>query len=178
MPADDLTPAVSDQDHTLGLASVPVTLVQYGDYECPFTAGSHWQMALLLKNYPKQFRFVFRHFPLLKRHLFAMRAAEAVEAASAQGKFWEMHDALLKQEYALGWESLREAAQALKLDLPRFEKEVLDHKHRPRIQQHLDGGMRSGVASTPSYFLNGAFYEGPDSYDDFAAVIEKVTASK
>src|SRR3954471_22121792 len=124
MNNEELTPPVSSADHIIGSPSAKVILVQYGDYECPFTAASHWQIELLLKNFPKQLRFAFRHFPLVKKHLFAMRAAEAVEAAAAQGNFWEMHGALLKQEFSLGWEGLRDAAQALKLDLPKFESEV------------------------------------------------------
>lgn len=177
-PNADLVPAVSELDRSRGPATAAVTLVQFGDYECPFTIGSHWQMELLLKNFPTQFRFVFRHFPLQKRHMFALRAAEAVEAAAAQSKFWEMHSALLKQEYTLGWEGLRDAAKALALDLEKFEKDVLDHVHRPKIQQHIDSGMRSGVSSTPSYFLNGAFYDGPDNYDDFATLIQKINPRK
>lgn len=151
-----------------------MTLVQYGDYECPFTVASHWQIELLMKNFPKEFRFVFRHFPLVKRHRFAERAAEAVEAAAAQGKFWEMHRALLRQEFNLGWEGLRDAAKALKLDLPRFEAEVMNHTYRRRIREQVNGGIRSGVGTTPTYFVNGAFYDGPDNYDDFVAVIRKI----
>src|SRR5688500_9363055 len=105
-------------------------------------------MELLLQNFPKQFRFVFRHFPLVKRHRFALRAAEAVEAAGAQGKFWEMHRALLKQEYNLGWEGLRDAAKALNLDPASFEAEVMDHSYRRKVQEQVNGGIRSGVAST------------------------------
>jgi protein-disulfide isomerase len=169
--AEELTPPVSNADHAQGPSAAAVTLVQYGDYECPFTIGSHWQIALLRKNFPNDLRFVFRHFPLLKRHMFALRAAESVEAAAVQGKFWEMHDALLSQRFNLGWESLRDAARDLRLDLPKFESEVLDHVHRRKIQDHINGGIRGGVSSTPSYFLNGAFYDGPDNYDDFATLI-------
>lgn len=178
MKTEELVPSVSDRDHSLGPDRSKVTLVQYGDYECPYTIASHWQMELLLKNFPQDFRFVFRHFPLVKRHRFALRAAEAVEAAGAQGKFWEMHRALLKQEYTLGWEGIRDAAKALNLALARFEAEVVDHFHRPAIQEQINGGIRSGVASTPSYFVNGAFYDGPDNYDDFAALIGKITAKR
>ena len=155
-----------------------MTLVQYGDYECPYTIASHWQIELLLKNFSKEFRFIFRHFPLVKRHRFALRAAEAVEAAGAQGKFWEMHRALLKQDYNLGWEGLRDAAKALGLDVQKFEEEVLNHTHRRKIQEQVNGGIRSGVASTPSYFLNGAFDDGPDNYDDFVAVIKKIAGGR
>ncbi|HVK58143.1 MAG TPA: thioredoxin domain-containing protein [Candidatus Kapabacteria bacterium] len=175
LKGEELVPSVSQLDHILGRDQAKVTLVQYGDYECPYTISSHWQMELLLKNFPQEFRFVFRHFPLVKRHRFALRAAEAVEAAGAQGKFWEMHRALLKQEYTLGWEGIRDAAKALRLDLERFEAEVLNHFYRSAIQQQISGGIRSGVASTPAYFLNGAFYDGPDNYDDFVALIGKIT---
>src|SRR5436190_13615054 len=103
MNKDELTPAVSELDHIKGPSSAAVTLVQYGDYECPFTIQAHWQIELLLKNFPNQFRFVFRQFPLVKRHRFALRAAESTEAAGAQGKFWEMHRGFLTQKYHLGW---------------------------------------------------------------------------
>jgi protein-disulfide isomerase len=178
MNNEELTPPISSADHIVGSPSTKVTLVQYGDYECPFTAASHWQIELLLKNFPKQLRFVFRHFPLVKKHLFAMRAAEGVEAAAAQGKFWEMHSALLKQEFSLGWEGLRDGAKALKLDLPKFESEVLEHAHRKKIQEQINGGMKSGVDSTPSYFINGAFYDGPDNYEDLAERIERAAHKK
>jgi protein-disulfide isomerase len=173
---EELTPPVSSDDHIAGANHPKVTLVQYGDYECRYTVASHWQIELLLKNFAKEFRFVFRHFPLVKRHRFAERAAEAVEVAGAQGKFWEMHRALLKQDYNLGWEGLREAAKALNLDVPRFEEELLNHAYRRKIQEQVNSGIRSGVGSTPTYFVNGAFYDGPDNYDDFVAVIRKVAA--
>lgn len=170
----DLTPDVSDADHRIGAKKPSFVLVQYGDYECPFTAGSHWQMELLLKNFPSSFHFVFRHFPLQKKHLFAMRAAEAVEAAAAQGKFWQMHGALLRHDYTLGLEGLKAAAQFLGLDLNRFELELQNHSHREKIKAHINSGIRSGVASTPAYFVNGVYYEGPDNYDDFAALIRSL----
>ena len=175
MNKDELTPPVSESDHTKGPPSAAVTLVQYGDYECPFTIQAHWQIELLLKNFPKQFRFVFRQFPLVKRHHFALRAAESTEGAGAQGKFWEMHSGFLTQKFHLGWEGILEGARTLNLDLPRFESEVLEHTHRPRIQEQINGGMRSGVASTPAYFLNGAYYDGPDQYDDFVSLIQKIS---
>ncbi len=103
-----------------------------------------------------------------------MRAAESTEAAGAQGKFWDMHNGFLTQKFHLGWEGILDGARALGLDLPRFESEVLDHAHRARVQEQINGGMRSGVASTPAYFLNGAYYDGPDQYDDFAARIEEI----
>ncbi len=174
MNNEELTPPVSSGDHISGADEAKVTLVQYGDYECPYTIASHWQMELLVKNFPKDFRFVFRHFPLVKRHRFAQRAAEAVEAAGMQGQFWEMHRAILKQDFNLGWESLRDAAKVLKLDVARFEEEVTNHVYRQRIQEHVNGGIRSGVATTPTYFVNGAFYDGPDNYDDFVVVIQRI----
>jgi protein-disulfide isomerase len=175
MNKDELTPPVSELDHVRGPSSAAVTLVQYGDYECPFTIQAHWQIELLLKNFPKQFRFVFRQFPLVKRHHFAMRAAESTEAAGAQGKFWEMHNGFLTQKFHLGWEGILEGARTLNLDLTRFESEVLEHVHRPRIQEQINSGIRSGVASTPSYFLNGAYYDGPDQYDDFISRIKEIS---
>jgi protein-disulfide isomerase len=174
MNKEDLIPPVSNTDHIIGPPSAAVTLVQYGDYQCPYTILSHWQMELLLKNFAKDLRFAFRHFPLQKKHPFAMRAAECVEAAASQGKFWEMHRALLKQEYSLGWESLREAAVALGLDQARFESDVLDHVHRKKIQEQINSGVRSGVDSTPSYFLNGEAYLGEDNYDTLAGEIKKI----
>lgn len=174
MTSTDLTPEVSASDHCRGPAAAAVTLVQYGDYECPFTASSHREVQALLEAWPTQVRFVFRHFPLRRKHLFAMRAAEAVEAAGRQGQFWEMHGALLRRDFPLGWEGLRDAAKALRLDLETFEKEVLDHVHRSTIERQIDGAMRSGVTSTPAYFVNGIYYDGPDTCDDFAAMIKNL----
>jgi protein-disulfide isomerase len=178
MNGEDLTPAVSASDHVIGSPSAKITLVQYGDYQCPFTIISHWQIELLLKNFRKEFRFVFRHFPKPEKHPFALRAAEATEAAAAQGKFWELHGALLKQKYTLGLEGLREAAAAFKLDLPRFESELREHTHQKKIEEQKAGGVRSGVESTPSYFVNGNFYRGQDDYDSFAKLIHIIVREK
>lgn len=173
METQELTPPVSDADHSRGPSSAVLTLVQYGDYECPFTSAFLWQADLLLKDFPGDFRFAFRHFPLASKHLFAMRAAEAAEAAGAQGRFWEMHGLLLRREYTLAWSGLRDAARALRLDLARFEEDMASHLFRAKVEADLQSGERSGVSSTPAYFINGFFYDGDDNYDEIARQIRE-----
>jgi protein-disulfide isomerase len=169
----DLRQPVSEVDHTLGAADAPVTLVEYGDFECPFCARSYPAVKALRERFEGQVRFVFRHFPR-PEHPHARHAAEAAEAAAAQGEehFWEMHDWLFEHQRTLDTADLLAQAVELGLDRARFQHEVDQHVHRARVQGDIDSGIRSGVHGTPTFFINGDKHEGPDTFDDLRTAIE------
>lgn len=146
---------ISAQDHIQGLESAPVTVVQYGDYQCPLCADAYPIIKRVLKELGPKLRFVFRNFPLNNMHPFAELAAEAAEAAGAQGKFWEMHDAIFENQDSLGEEMIEELAQKLKLDMNRFNSDINNRKFREHVKKDFLGGVKSGVNKTPSYLING-----------------------
>lgn len=156
----NLSVAVGKGDHAQGPENAPVTLVEYGDYQCPYCADMNPMIKAIAKAMGTQLRFVFRHMPLLEMHPYAQHAAEAAEAAAAQGKFWEMHDAILQQQSELGSDLLHQLAVKFKLDVEQFSDDVESRRYRPRVKRDFMGGMRSGVAGTPTFFINGKRYEG------------------
>jgi protein-disulfide isomerase len=160
-----LTPPVSDRDHVIGPPTAPVTLVEYGDYECPYCGMAHPTVIEILRQVGDDVRFVFRHFPLTRIHPHAERAAEAAEAAGAQGRFWQMHDMLYTHQQALEDRDLVLYADAIQLDVPRFVSELQAGVHMPRVREDFLSGVRSGVNGTPTFFINGrrhdAGYELP-----------------
>ena len=156
----NLSVAVGKSDHTLGPEDAPVTLVEYGDYQCPFCADMHPMIKAIAKSMGSQMRFVFRHMPLLEMHPYAQHAAEAAEAAAVQGKFWEMHDAIYRRQSELGTDLLNQLALQLKLNIEQFGADLEARRFRPRVKRDFMSGMRSGVASTPAFFINGKRYDG------------------
>jgi protein-disulfide isomerase len=155
-----LTPPVSDRDHILGPATAPITLVEYGDYECPYCGAAHPVVVELIERLGDNMRFVFRHFPLSRVHPHAEHAAEAAETAGAQGRFWHMHDMLFEHQDALEDEDLVTYAAALKLDVPRFAQELAAGMYAPRVREDFVSGVRSGVNGTPTFFINGRRHDG------------------
>jgi protein-disulfide isomerase len=166
-----LKPPVGPHDHVQGPAEAPVTLVEYGDYECPYCGEAYPVVKALQKRLGDQMRFVFRNFPLAQAHPHAEHAAEAAEAADAQGKFWEMHDMLYENQDALEDEDLVRYARALHLDVPRFVKEMESGAHLERVREDFRSGVRSGVNGTPSFFINGARHDGPFDLASLLAAI-------
>ena len=156
----NLAVAVGKSDHAQGPEDAPVTVVEYGDYQCPYCADMNPMIKAIAKAMGTQLRFVFRHMPLLEMHPYAQHAAEAAEAAGAQGKFWEMHDAILQQQSELGSDLLHQLALRFKLDVGQFSADLETRRYRPRVKRDFMGGMRSGVAGTPTFFINGKRYEG------------------
>jgi protein-disulfide isomerase len=142
-------------EHVKGPDGAPVTLIEYGDFECPHCKQAAPVCALLLKRFGDRVRFVYRHFPLEEVHPHALLAAEASEAAAAQGRFWEMHDLLFAHQHDLQLPRLRELAQGLGLDMRRFSTDLGAHVHLRRVRQHEESGRLSGVRATPTFFLNG-----------------------
>jgi protein-disulfide isomerase len=155
-----LTPAVNQRDHTLGPADAPVTLVEYGDFECPYCRMAHPIVKALRRTLGDRLRVVFRHFPLAEVHPHARHAAEAAEAAGAQGKFWEMHEMLFAHQDALEDEDLVEYAATLGLDVDRFARELAGGTYRQRVRDDFRSGMRSGANGTPTFFVNGQRWDG------------------
>jgi protein-disulfide isomerase len=170
-PATSLTPAVGRRDHIQGAPSAIVTLVEYGDYQCPFCGDAYPIIQKLQEHFGDALRFVFRNFPLPRIHAYAQRAAEAAEAAAAQGKFWEMHDYLFEHQDALDAENLVRAASTLGLDKVKFDREVAEHVYAGRVQEDIQSGIDSGVGGTPTIFINGVRH---DDEDDFETLKEKI----
>ena len=156
-------PVSEDRDHIQGPADAAVTLVQYGDYECPYCGAAYPIVKEVQARIGERLRFVFRNFPITTSHPHAERAAEAAEAAAAQGSFWRMHDVLYENQKRLGDGDLRTYAQQVGLDLDVFDRELAEHVHAARVQEDFMSGVRSGVNGTPTFYVNGARYD--DSYD-------------
>jgi protein-disulfide isomerase len=160
-------------DHVQGPADAPVTLLEYGDYECPYCWAAHPIVKALHRHLGDSLRFAFRHFPLATIHEYAEGAAEAAEAAGAQGKFWQMHDTLFDNQPALDFESLVGYAEQLGLDVQRFAAELENQVYAPRVREDFISGIRSGVNGTPTFFINGLRHEG--SFD-FETMLEAIQA--
>ena len=152
---------IAGRDHVIGPPDAPAALVEYGDYECPYCGMARPIVKDVQRRLGRRLRFAYRHFPLAEIHPHATAAAEAAEAASAQGRFWEMHDLLFENQRALGDADLVRYAAALNLDLPRFVAEPAEHVYADRVREDFMTGVRSGVNGTPSFFINGRRHDGP-----------------
>jgi protein-disulfide isomerase len=167
------TPVSAQRDHVRGSASAAVTLVEYGDYECPYCGEAHPVVQELLAQQGEHVLFVFRNFPLSQMHPHAEHAAEAAEAAGAQRRFWEMHDLLYERQDALEDDDLLSYAAEIALgDVGRFQVELARHTHAARVREDFMGGVRSGVNGTPTFFINGRRHDGPF---DLRTLTEAVT---
>ena len=160
MSDGQLTPAVSASDHTSDPEDAPVTLVEYGDYECPYCGMAHPVVQRAQRELGPELRFVFRNFPLAEAHPHARVAAQAAEAAGAQGKFWEMHDMLFEHQDALEVEDILGYAKLLGLDIEQFSRDLEAGTYAKRVRDDFRSGVRSGVNGTPSFFVNGERYDG------------------
>jgi protein-disulfide isomerase len=156
----ELTPHVSARDHTAGPDDAPVTLVEYGDYECPYCGMAHPVVKAAQRELGDQLRFVFRNFPLAEAHPHARIAAQAAEAAGAQGRFWEMHDILFEHQDALEPQDLVGYARSLGLDIVQFESDLEAGTYAKRVRDDFRSGVKSGVNGTPTFFVNGERYDG------------------
>ncbi|HEU4627686.1 MAG TPA: DsbA family protein [Steroidobacteraceae bacterium] len=154
-----LTVPVTATDHTLGPEHAPVTVVEYGDFECPNCKQAAPAVELLLERFEEKVRFAYRHLPLVDVHPHAMAAAQAAECAGEQGKFWEMHDLLFAHQDHLGSKALHGYAEQLGLDMARFTAEMDDEVYLQRVREHIHSGLASGVRGTPGFFVNGAIQD-------------------
>ncbi|HEY9623639.1 MAG TPA: thioredoxin domain-containing protein [Crinalium sp.] len=155
---DRLLVPVSSRDHIRESVNASVVLVEYGNYQCPDCGAAHQAIQTLQHQLNHHLQVVFRHFPQIRQYPQSQKAAEAAEAAGAQGQFWQMHDTLFKHQYALDDSSLVEYADALKLDIPRFLRDVSGHVYLHRIIQDMDSGHISGVVYAPALFINNMRY--------------------
>ena len=164
IPTDTrLSASITSDDHVQGPIDAAVTLVQYGDYECPYTRMSRQSVHQLQREYPDRLRFVFRHFPLEAIHPHARSAATAAEAAGAQTDFWRMHEYLFEHQKALAESDLHRYALELRLDGERLEHDRRSSRVRERVERDLASGEASGVQGTPTFYVNGIRHDG--SYD-------------
>src|SRR5277367_3184859 len=155
-PSMTLAVPVEPRDHMLGSEHARVTVVEYGDFECPSCKVAATTPKLLLERFPSRIRFVFRHFLLQEAHPHALMAAEASEAAAAQGKFWPMYDVLFQNQTHLKDKDLQRYAAELGLDMARYTAEMDDHIYLQKVREHIESGRRSHIRATPTFFLNGA----------------------
>jgi protein-disulfide isomerase len=156
-----LTVPVGQLDHAQGPEAAPVTLVEYGDYECPYCGEAYPIIKEIQTRLGRQLRFVFRNFPLATAHPHAERAAEVAEAAGAQEQFWAMHDMLFENQDALDDENLVQYAAALELNKSKFARELAEHAYARRVREDFMSGVHSGVNGTPTFFINSVRHDGP-----------------
>jgi protein-disulfide isomerase len=171
-----LKTAVSPDDHIQGNPTAPVTLLEYGDYECPYCGAAYPVVKALQAEYADDLRFVFRNFPLTQVHPLAEPAAEAAEYAGANQRFWEMHDALYENQQRLSMPLFLELADGMELDIGGVRRALETHEFLPRIKQDFSSGVRSGVNGTPTFFINGVRHEGGFEYDELVAGIDSALA--
>jgi protein-disulfide isomerase len=155
----ELSIPASEVDHVLGPEHALVTLVEYGDFECPLCKQAAPAVKLMLRHFSGKLRVVFRHLPQEEVHPHALQAALAAEAAGGQGKFWPMHDLLFENQSQLKPQHLRGYAEQLELDMVRFDADIEDELYLQRIREHIEGGRLSGVRYTPTFFINGRIHD-------------------
>jgi protein-disulfide isomerase len=170
-----LDPPVNERDHVAGRDDAPVTLVEYGDYECPHCGRAHPVVKAVQRELEGQLRFVFRNFPLSEAHPHALLAAQSAEAAGAQGRFWEMHDMIFEHQDALEPQDIIGYAESLGLDIARFESELEAGTYVKKVRDDFRSGVKSGVNGTPTFFVNGVRYDG--SWSNQKAFINALRAA-
>jgi protein-disulfide isomerase len=169
-------PVTEDRDHIQGPADAAVTLVEYGDYECPYCGAAYPIIKEVQGRMGERLRFVFRNFPITTSHPHAEQAAEAAEAAAGHGKFWQMHDLLYENQRRLCDEDLRAYAEQVGLAVEEFDRELADHVHAARVREDFMSGVRSGVNGTPTFFINGARHDGSYEVEPLLAALERAAA--
>jgi protein-disulfide isomerase len=155
-----LTVPVGENDHRIGPATAPVTLVEYGDYQCPYCGAAYPVTKELLRILGDDLQLVYRHFPLSQIHPLAYDAALAAEAAGGQGRFWEMHEQLYAHQDRLAPDDLLSYARAVGVDLDRFARDLAERTYEPKVRADFLSGVRSGVNGTPTFFVNGVRHNG------------------
>jgi len=173
-----LKPEVSAADHHAGPDTALVTLVEYGDYQCPYCGQAYPIVQKVQEELGPRLRFVFRNFPLGEIHPHAEHAAEAAEAGAAQGKFWEMHDMLYEHQRALDDAHLLQYAKELGLDVERARRELESGTYADRVRSDFRSGVRSGVNGTPTFFVNGQRLDGPWDFEGLMAAVEEAATDR
>ena len=170
-PNPSLAVPLGERDHLIGPTDGKMVLVEYGDYQCPQCQLAALVVEELIGKLGSELTFAFRHFPLVRVHPDAHRAAQAAEAAGAQGKFWEMHRILYERQEELGAERLLKYAAEIVLDVEQFGEELKSGKYMQRVQEDLAGGMRSGVSGTPTFFVRNKKFIGGYKFDALLAAL-------
>lgn len=163
---------LTPHDHVLGPSTAPVTMVEYGDYECPHCAAAHPIVNLVLEHFGDNIRFVFRHFPLSQIHPNAEAAAESAEFCGASGRFWEMHDGIYDNQDQLGLPLLLALVNALGMSEVALREALVNGTYEPKVKSDFIGGVRSGVNGTPAFFINGRRHDGSYAYSDLVSAVE------
>jgi protein-disulfide isomerase len=169
-------PVDPDRDHTQGPADAAVTLVEYGDYECPYCGAAYPIVKEVQERMGERLLFVFRNFPITTSHPHAEQAAEAAEAAASQEKFWEMHDLLYENQRRLRDDDLRGYAEQLGLDLESFDRDLAEHVHAARVREDFMSGVRSGVNGTPTFYINGERHDDSYELETLLTALERAAA--
>ncbi len=170
-------PPIAADDHVAGPADAPVTLVEYGDYQCPYCGEAYPVLKAVQQEMGSRLRFVFRNFPLVDMHVHARRAAQFAEAAADAGVFWQAHDMLFENQDALDDRSLATYGDRLGLDRAALVS-AFAGRYDDKIERDFVGGVRGGVNGTPSLFINGQRYEGPRDAETLVAVLRDVAAGR
>ncbi len=178
IPKSKLALPIAGRDHIQGPIDAPITLLEYGDYECPYCGEAYPIIKAVQKQLGDRLCFAFRNFPLVNSHPHAQHAAEAAEAGGAQGRFWEMHDMLFEHQESLEDEDLAQYAAALGLDARRLIAEVLTGAHLARVREDFRSGARAGVNGTPTLFINGMRYSGPPQANALLAALTERAPSQ
>jgi protein-disulfide isomerase len=165
---------IQPEDHVEGNEHAGFTLVEYGDYECPDCGTLFATIKNLRDKWPNDIRVVYRQYPLSGIHPHALAAAEAAEAAGAQGHFWEMHALLFKNQHALSTKDLVRYAEQLSLDVPRFQRELKNRTYEDRVRSDFRRGVANGVYGTPGLFINGVRDNGAIDTDSLAAKLKSL----
>lgn len=173
-----LTMPVNDSDHIKGKENASVTLVEYGDFECPDCRQAYPIVEEVQRIEADKLRVVFRHFPLSQIHLHALHAAYAAEAAAKQGKFWEMHNLLLENQEALEDQDLLAYAKNLNLDIQQFKKDMISEEIAKKVKDDFMSGVRSGGNGTPTFFINGIRFDGLYEVDSLQKAVELISKHK
>lgn len=168
---------IAEDDHVRGSGDAAVTLIEYGDFQCPYCARAHAALGELQRQHGARLRLVYRHLPLLDLHPLAQPLAEVAEAAGAQGKFWEMHDALFENQGMLDEDALPALAAAMQIDGERLRDEVESGRYRERVLAQAAEGRAAGASGTPSFFINGERYHGDSDHASLAEAIEQALKS-
>ncbi len=168
-----LSSPVTADDHTQGSTDAKVTLVEYGDFQCPDAGYAFPIVRKLQKHFGDDLCFVYRHFPLAKIHPWAEPAAELAEYADTEGRFWQVHDALFEEQSDLSADLLPDMAGEQHLDADKAATAIANRMFAERIEQQVEGGKQSGVHATPTFFINGKLHGGPCEFEDLLHAIEQ-----
>jgi protein-disulfide isomerase len=168
---------VGPRDHALGDEHAPITLVEYGDYECPHCGRAHPIVQEVLRHFGAQMRFVYRHFPLTQIHPFAESAAETAEFAGAHKRFWQMHNGLFENQLQLGLPLFLELTRLMGLSTAELQTALETGLYTSKVRSDFTGGVRSGVNGTPTFFINGHRHNGAYELEDLVSAIESELSS-